>query len=319
MKTQHFFLLVIFFIASCSPIISAPTVVPTHTTTLPPIPTATQIPSQTPLPETWVSGPEANTGTELSKELFESIENQNPILSEDGDQILNADTGEVLLEMVEGEWEKAVKEYPQASLENYQECYVPVEDLFGDKAYFKWLEKTFHPELMLWFQEHEEVRRTDWRVQPVTDSLAAYDISYEVLKFSAPGEPPWFTVEGSTPWKRDVTFGYTVVEGNTYVLYPVFYYQDNQIYTTVYAARIYNEGQDERMNESYANMNQTATIASPDPFDQDVLAKRTWREQGGETAMQAKLDRFMEEDLSALDGLVLLNAMYGGSGAVYYR
>lgn len=110
MKSHHLFLLLLFFLVSCAPSTPAPTATPapTPTSTLKPIPTATLMPS--PTPETWVAGVE-DLGVELPSELFEFIKDQHPVLSADGEQILNAEIDEVLLEKKVGVWEKMGKSY----------------------------------------------------------------------------------------------------------------------------------------------------------------------------------------------------------------
>ena len=161
MKFHHLFLLLLFFSPSCTQSTPAPTATPVPTSTFTPPPTATQTPSQTPTPETWVPGAVANTGTELFKELFDSIKDSNPVLSADGNQILNAeDAAEILAVRNEsGEWVSPIKMYSENhSIHEFRnpENFVPPEDLGFKGEYWKWAKQEIAPKVREWFMAHED-------------------------------------------------------------------------------------------------------------------------------------------------------------------
>jgi len=165
--------------------------------------------------------------------------------------------------------------------------------------YYRYLQ-SLSPEVLLWFDEHEDVRRTDWEVKPVTGGS-----DFNLLIFNTPSSPPHFEEIGSTPFHREVTFGYTTVGDILYILYPVFYLHEGDVYPVIYTARIYDEARIDRINQTYLEQNQTTTVTGPDYWGRDPLVSQTW-EKYGVVAMEEKMERFMNEDLSALDGLILL-------------
>ncbi|MCF6277730.1 MAG: hypothetical protein L3J16_03145 [Anaerolineales bacterium] len=96
MKKSLIFVLLMMLLNACAPQ-TAP--VPPTATLVPP--TATPLPSPTPLPETWVSAGNGE-GIVLPEELFDIVKEQNPVVSADGEQIINSETDEVLLEKKDG-------------------------------------------------------------------------------------------------------------------------------------------------------------------------------------------------------------------------
>ena len=139
-------LLVTLILNACAPELTAIPVPPTATKT--PRSAATQTPS--PTPETWVSGMEANIGIELPTALFDAIKEQNPVLSADGSQILNAETSEVLLEKRDGVWQDIAQgvveknyEWVTAS-EDFKDSYIPWEEVF-DGSLSDWAEREVLP------------------------------------------------------------------------------------------------------------------------------------------------------------------------------
>jgi len=103
-RTFSLLFAIAFSLSACAPqAMPVPTALSSET----PAPTATAIetplPTATSLPETWISA-KNGTGIALPAELFDLVKDQNPYLSDDGEQIINAESDEVLLENQNGQW-----------------------------------------------------------------------------------------------------------------------------------------------------------------------------------------------------------------------
>ena len=127
--------------------------------------------------------------------------------------------------------------------ENFQDCYVPPEELLnGD--YWNWLNDVVAPTLLPWFQEHED------KIKYIKPIAVGIPYAGSTFVFSRPGKIEYEDPE-TRPWKRDVTFASTSVKlenGNTleYLVLPVFYYDKvtQQVYPVVSVNPIYNENPD---------------------------------------------------------------------------
>lgn len=156
MKSHHLFLLLLFFLASCTPSTPVPTVtpVPTTTSTLTPVPTITP----TATPEPWVAiVDEYGLPEEMAKELGD----QEFIVSETiYGMLLKDETGTVLFEQIRGEWRKAKHYEWVTAVENFEDAYIPPEEIL-DGSLHDWAMREVIPNV-----EYEDNRtdKTKFRV-----------------------------------------------------------------------------------------------------------------------------------------------------------
>ena len=123
MKPQKIFLLLVFFLASCTPSTPAPTATPAPTSTLTPIPTVTQTATST--PEAWVAIVDAyGMPADLPADAY---------FSEDGEKILSADGEEIYVldknEQGETNWIEAIPPIGETQpwMTDYVEAYSQME------------------------------------------------------------------------------------------------------------------------------------------------------------------------------------------------
>ena len=136
-------------------------------------------------------------------------------------------------------------EYPLVpDFENFEDCYVPVEELLnGD--YWNWLNDVIAPTLLPWFQEHED------KIKYIKPIVVGIPYAGSTFVFSRPGKIEYEDPE-TRPWKRDVTFAFTSMKIENgkktleYLVLPFFYYDKvtQQVYPIVSVVPIYNENPD---------------------------------------------------------------------------
>lgn len=106
------------------------------------------------------------------------------------------------------------KEYSICNLENFRDCPIPAEDLL-DGSYLRWLytlSKPFPSDVIT--NIPMEIVRVDFH-----DAFITYDID----------TAPNFVGAGDRkPFRRLVTSGHVIYEGNEYIVVPVEYYDKNQ-------------------------------------------------------------------------------------------
>jgi len=205
--------------------------------------------------------------------------------------------------------ETPAPEYPFVpNIENFRECYVPVEELL-DGSYFRWLKDVIAPTLVPWFQEHED------KIKDV--SLDSVDIpSGKVIVFDI-STMPNFEDSQTAPFKRDVTFGHTSFQESDggallYRVLPIFYYirETQQVHPVITVNRIYNEDTIEKVNNSYINdMNVTPIYFSDEYFgEKDPIVAQSFDTIGRDEMMDRMLQFLHDKNFSALsdEGIVLL-------------
>ena len=142
MKSHHLFLILVFFLASCTPSTPVPTAtpLPTVTSTLTPIPTIT--PTATSTPEAWVAIAEKYY---MPEEMARQLEGMDVSVEEDLPNVVNSvlvvneETNEHMFFRDEhGNWVETDRYERSNGIEDTIKIAVPEEDLI-DGTYLAWL------------------------------------------------------------------------------------------------------------------------------------------------------------------------------------
>ena len=123
-------------------------------------------------------------------------------------------------------------------IQNFRECYVPVEELL-DGSYWNWLNEVVAPTLLEDFKAREDQIRDDIPIYVAGLSSGA-------IFFYPEGDGIYEDEEVTAPWNRKVTFAFTKTYDNDraseFLILPVFYYDKatQQVFPVVTIQPIWN-------------------------------------------------------------------------------
>ncbi|NMC59380.1 MAG: hypothetical protein GYA51_08370 [Candidatus Methanofastidiosa archaeon] len=203
------------------------------------------------------------------------------------------------------------------NIENFYDCYVPVEELL-DGSYWNWLNEVIAPTLLERFKAKEDsIKYIKPHVVGVPNGSA--------FIYGHPGKPAYEDPE-TRPWERNVTFASTSIEqadGTTinYIVLPVFYYdkETQRIYPVVSVVPIRQPQVIPMIEKVYLEtMNIPAIIYSSsfgnfekDNITMDDLIVSQSYDKINQDDLWDMIQRFREGDVSALSSpdLVILATM----------
>jgi hypothetical protein len=202
-----------------------------------------------------------------------------------------------------------VEQFKTCAPENYEDCYIPAEKLFGGE-YLQWLYTLSKP--------------FDTKNFNTSAKLLNYNNGW--LMYYPVEDAPHFDLEGSAPFRRDVTAGYTTYDGHQYLVMPVEFFDPvhpdkNQWVVTVHP--LYNDTHEFSKDEIdllidiwKTKMNYTVILSRTTPeFSEksDPLVSKSFDMYPD---MVKRIDRFVDNldtgqvrDMAALSepGIILLN------------
>lgn len=185
------------------------------------------------------------------------------------------------------------------------DCYISAEDLLnGD--YYNWLDEVVGPELLSWFQEHEDTI-AEFRVMYSVGGAGQFLIirPASLPNFSNPETAPF--IRESIPGEAEVTFGYTTYGDDYYRVLPVFFYdkEEGQVYPVITITKHWGEADSPDVlvqNTTYVDDMNITPIVREDGFNGSVdpIVSQSF-DNVGRDEIEDMFTRFEDDlDLSAL-------------------
>ena len=202
-----------------------------------------------------------------------------------------------------------VKQFPICQIENFRDCPITVDDLFNGN-YLRWLNTLSKP-----FDQS--------KIKQVPMIIVDNEILYDIRT------APNFNDPSTRPFRRDVTAGHVVFNGNDYIAMPVEYFDPrhpdkNQWVITLCGAYSPGYSMNDEIIQNAIRVWETEMHITPIETN-DLLPFRNIKDQliaktfDNNPDMADRFQRFVDGDISALSdpGIVLFTNILTTNGHWY--